>query len=97
MRGSGRYQKGGDRILGDGDFVNYVLLQAYEQLEERYRIQAEGHNLGKLIERVGELLRMVPEEILERGKEMRRVEACSTLCYWAKDLLGISRRELAKA
>jgi MATE family multidrug resistance protein len=35
-------------------------------------------------------------EIMEKGKERRKVEARSILCYWAKDRLGINQRELAK-
>ena len=92
----GEYQKGDERILGDGDFVDEVLSQAEEHLEERYRLQAEGYDLDTLIERVGELVEMRPEEIIERGKERRKVEARSILCYWAADSLGISQRELAK-
>jgi DNA-binding MarR family transcriptional regulator len=48
--------------------------------------------LDKLIERVGELVEMSPEEIMER----RKVEARSILCYCATDSLGISQGELAK-
>ncbi|MBK5102538.1 MAG: hypothetical protein JJE15_16395 [Desulfobacteraceae bacterium] len=96
LRGSGEYQKGDERILGDGDFVDEVLSQAEEQLEERYRLQAEGYGLKKLIERVGQLVGMSPEEITEGGKERRKVEARSILCYWATDRLGISQMELAK-
>ena len=39
---------------------------------------------------------MSAEEITERGKERRKVEARSILCYWATDSLGISQMELAK-
>ena len=41
-------------------------------------------------------MEMSPEEIMERGREKRKVEARSILCYWATDSLGISQRELAK-
>ena len=39
---------------------------------------------------------MSPEAVMERGKERRKVEARSILCYGATDRLGISQRELAK-
>jgi REP element-mobilizing transposase RayT len=94
LRRSGDYQKGDERILGDGDFVDEVLSQAEEQLEERYRLQAEGYDLDNLIERVGALVGMRPEEILDRGKQRRTVEARGMLCYWATDRLGISQGEL---
>ena len=96
LRESGGYQKGDERILGNGDFVEKVLSQAEEQFEEKYRLQAAGYNLDKLIERVGEILKISPEDIMERGKEKWKVEARSILCYWATDRLGIKQRELAK-
>jgi len=96
LRRSGEYQKGDERILGDGDFVDEVLSKAEEHLEERYRLQVEGYDLDKLIERVGELMGMSSEEIMEKGKERRKVEARSILCYWATDSLGIGQGELAK-
>jgi len=65
--------------------------------EERYRLQAEGYDIDKLIERVGELVEMSPEEIMERGKERGKVETRSILCYWATDRLGISQTQLAHA
>ena len=42
LRISGDYQKGDERILGDGDFVNEVLSQAAEKFEQKYRLRAEG-------------------------------------------------------
>ena len=95
LRRSGEYQKGDERMLGDGDFVDKVLSQAEEHLEERYRLQAEGYDFDKLIERIGALVGMSPEEIMERGKERKKVETRSMLCYWATDRLGISQGELA--
>ena len=95
MRRSGDYQKGDERMLGDGDFVDKVLSQAEEHLEERYRLQAEGYDLETLTERVGALVGMSPEELLEPGKARKKVAARSMLCYWATDRLGISQGELA--
>jgi len=37
--------KGDERILGGTDFVTAVLKQTDEQLERRYRPQAEGFDL----------------------------------------------------
>jgi putative transposase len=96
LRRSGEYQKGDERILGDGDFVDEVLSQAEEHLEERYRLQAEGYDLDKLIERVGEVVGMSPEEMMERGRERGKVEVRSILCYWATASLGIRQTHLAK-
>ena len=93
---SGDYQKGDERILGDGDFVDEVLSQAEEQLQGKYRLQAEGHDLDKLIERVGEITDVSPEKITDTGKDRKSVHARSILCYLATDRLGISQTHLAK-
>jgi hypothetical protein len=34
--------KSDERILGDSDFIQSVLDEAKERLEERYRLQAQG-------------------------------------------------------
>jgi len=96
MRSTGNYQKGDERILGDGDFVEEVLSQAEERLDKRYRLRREGYDLDRLCARVGELLGMKPEEILEKGREKKRVKARSILCYLATERLGISQMALSE-
>ena len=44
--------KSDERILGDGDFTQFVLDEARERLEERYRLQAQGYDLDKVTIRV---------------------------------------------
>ena len=96
LRRSGEYQKGDERILGEGDFVNEVLMQAEEQLEQKYRMQAERYDLDRLIERVAEIMDMEPEEVIYSGKERKIVRARSVLCFWATDRLGISQTQLSE-
>jgi putative transposase len=49
----GHFQnKGDERTLGDGDFVKAVLAQAGEQLQEKYRMAAEGYDFEILLMRV---------------------------------------------
>ena len=43
------HMKSDERILGDGDFTKSVLDEAKERLEERYRLQAKGYDLGRII------------------------------------------------
>ena len=96
LRQTGSYQKGDERILGDGDFVEKVLSQAEETFNEKYRMRVQGYDLGKLIQRVGEIMQMNVEEILEKGKNRRKTKARSLLCYWATEYLDISQIELTK-
>ncbi len=65
LRRSGAYQKGDERILGDGDFVKEVLSQANEQLQNKYRIRAEGYDLNTLVDRVAEITELNSKEILD--------------------------------
>ena len=44
--GGGTYQKGDERILRKGEFVAQVLAQAQERLERKYRLAANGYEMG---------------------------------------------------
>ena len=96
LRAAGTYQKGDERILGKGDFVAQVLAGAQEKLERKHRLAAGGYTLDRLIHRVGEILGMSSEEIIEPGKARQTVEARSLLCYWAITELGISQTHLTQ-
>lgn len=95
LRESGEYQKGDERILGDGDFVTKVLSQADEQLQMKYRMRREGYDLERLIKRVAEIMNMELEDITEYGKDRKRSQARSIVCYWATRYLGTEQIRLA--
>ena len=88
--------KGDERILGDSDFVKTVLEEARENMERRYRLQAQGFDFKKVLHRVGELLEIDPQEILLTGKQPLRVRARSLVCYWAVKELGMAGTEIAE-
>ena len=90
------FEKSDERILGDGDFVEQVLLQAREQMERRHRVRSRGFDLDKVAERVCELPAVDESELWAAGKERNRVRARSLFCYWASRELGISQAELAR-
>jgi predicted ArsR family transcriptional regulator len=56
--------KGDERILGDSDFVESVLEKQNERLERRYRIQMQGYDFDKVVDRVAQVLNMNPGEVL---------------------------------
>jgi hypothetical protein len=84
MKEAGEYQKGDERILGDGAFVSEVLSRAEEKLSNEYRIKAKGFDLNRLIQRVAELMELRTKEILDGIRERKRIEARSVLSYWAR-------------
>jgi hypothetical protein len=87
--------KGDERILGDSDFVESVLEAAEEDLIRRYRLQAEGYDFEKVLDRVARLCDLKPSEILLPSKQPERIRARSLLCYWAVRELGMSSTEVA--
>ena len=96
LRRSGEYQKGDERILGDGEFVKEALSQAEEQFQQKHRMQAEGYDLKKLIKRVAEIMEMRYEDVIDSERDRKRIQARSILCFWATDQLGVSQTQLGQ-
>jgi len=96
LRKCGDYQKGDERILGDGEFVAEVLAQANEQMERKYCIQNRGVTFNTVVERVAGLLDMEASEVLSAGKQKRLVQARSLACFLAVEETNIRRPELAR-
>jgi REP element-mobilizing transposase RayT len=90
------YQKGDERILGDGDFVKQVLAAAEEKMKRKYYLRAQGFDLEQLARRVAVLLGMRLTEVWAAGKHRHTVAARSLLCFWATSEMGISQTELAR-
>ena len=96
LRKAGAYMKGDERILGGGDFVENMLAQAEEDLERKYRLEAEGYDFNMVVERVAHLMGLKREEVLLPGKYKKVVEARGVVCYWAVRELSISQGVLAR-
>ena len=95
FRKAGIRLKGDERILGDSDFTENVLKENEEQLERKYRLQAQGYDFERVLDRVAEVLCMVPGEIVSSGKSPKTVRGRSLLCYWAHRELGMTTIEIA--
>jgi hypothetical protein len=91
----GIHLKGDERILGGSDFVQSVLEREDERFERRYRLQAQGYDFDKVVDRVARLFKMRPEEILSPSKEPERVRGRSLVCYWAVRELGMNGTAVA--
>jgi REP element-mobilizing transposase RayT len=92
---TGSYQKGDERILGDGQFAKEVLKKAEEGFKERYQLKAKGYNLNKLIKQVAEINQLTPDQVTDGIRETKRTKARSILCYWATEKLGMPQSHLA--
>ncbi len=91
LRKAGALQKGDERILGDGEFVEKVLRHANEAFEKKYRLKAEGITVDRIAERVAEIMGIDLGQVWAPGKQHKVVRARSLLCYWATSELGVSQ------
>jgi putative transposase len=96
MRQAKNYQKGDERILGDGDFVEQTLKAANEAMERKSALQARGIDLDKIANRVANLLEMDTAEVRASGRYRHIVKARSLFCYWAVRELDTSMASLSK-
>ncbi len=90
------HAKGDERILGDSDFVESVLLEQNERFEHRYALQSQGYDFQSVLRRVGGIFGIKAEEVLSPGKQPRRVEARSVACFWAVRALGMTTVEVSR-
>ena len=96
FRSLGIHIKSDERILGDSDFVESILEEQNERLEQRYRLQMQGYDFDKVVELVVKLFQLKPEEVLSSSKQPQRVKARSLLCYWAAKELEIGGADIAR-
>ena len=96
LRKANALQKGDERILGDGDFVEAVLSEAHEAYERKYRLKAKGIDVETIVQKVAQLADIEPSQIWTSGKQPKVVHARSLLCYWATSELGVSQACLSK-
>ena len=78
LRRLGEYQKGDERLLGDGEFVEKVLRHAEETLKPLYLPRTQGFDISKIVDRVAELTGIKPADILTAGRS-RRVAAARSM------------------
>ena len=90
------YMKGDERILGDSDFVESVLLSCQDEYERTYLLKARGYDFTAVVDRVAAVLRIDKVDILSAGRQPTRVKARSLLCFWASRKLGMSMVDLSK-
>jgi putative transposase len=90
------FEKSDERILGDGNFVDEVLLMAKEQMERKTKLISKGYNLEMIADRVSSVMELEASEIWKSGKSRSRVAARSLLCFWAVREVGISMTELSR-
>ena len=96
LRKAKALQKGDERILGDGDFIEAVLSEASEVYARKYRLKAKGIDVDTLAQRAAQIAGIEPSQVWASGKQPKVVQARSLLCYWATSELGVSQAWLSK-
>ncbi|MDQ1331443.1 MAG: REP-associated tyrosine transposase [Thermodesulfobacteriota bacterium] len=90
------FERGDERILGNGDFVESVLKSSDERMKGKYDLQARGYSLNDVAIRVAGVLGVDEEKVWAAGKHREIVQARSLLCYWAVKELGVTMVSLAR-
>ena len=88
--------KGDERLLGSSDFVDRVLKQANEQLEEKYRLQTSVISLPELIENVANYFEIDINDLKSASKERTVTEARRALCYISVRKLGFKCSDVSE-
>lgn len=96
LRREKSYQKGDERILGDGSFVETILKTAQESLEMKYSLHSRGISISTVVKRVADIFDITQEMVWAPGRYRKTVEARSLMCYWSVRKLGISMSSLAR-
>ncbi|NKB33810.1 MAG: hypothetical protein GKR91_11995 [Pseudomonadales bacterium] len=89
------YCIGDERILGDSTFIEQSLKHDILELQRSESLERKGWNLEKLIEEVCLLHSVKEQRLLGKNRDKNVSRAKSVICYWATEVLNISRKEIA--
>ncbi len=96
LRKAGIFFKSDERILGNSDFVESVLADAQESMDQKYELKAHGITIEQLIHAVADLLSLRSKQIYGTSKTREIVKARNLICYWGSSGLGLTMTDLSK-
>lgn len=96
MRRNKDYQKGDERILGDGDFVSGVLKASEEALTETERLRREGWTWEHLVRRACELKQISFQDLKRKGRDNAISQAKAMLGDAGLHRLGMKQKDIAE-
>ena len=96
LRRAGIKVRGDTRILGDSDFVERVLADEDRLLQEKYDLQKTGFDFQAVIERVADIVKIDPQQVMAPGKQPWRVQARDLTCFWSYKKLGMTTVDIAR-
>ena len=96
MRKAESHLKSDERILGDSDFVGWILSESNEAMAREYGLKACGLDVNAIANRVARLLNLPVDEVWAPGRYKHLATARSLICFWAVRELGVSQASLAR-
>jgi len=96
MRRDKDYQRGDERILGDGNFVNEVLKASEEALVETERLCRDGWTWEKLVQRACEIKQLSPQDLQRKGRNNAISQAKAMLTDVCLHRLGMKQKDVAE-
>ena len=92
----GRKEAGDERILGSGDFVEAVLKRTEEQESTASRLQREGWDFEKVLQRAAEIVGVKRNDLLRQSRGNARSQGRALLCRWLVDDLQYTQVSVAE-
>jgi hypothetical protein len=96
QRLQGIRKKSDERILGGENFVETILQQAQEEMEQASRLRQRGLDMEVLLSRVADYCAVDGDSIKSPCKERALVKARALFCYLAVRKLRMSCTEVAR-
>lgn len=93
---AGEVLRGDERLLGDSGFVERILHLAEENLTRRENLVRQGWDLQRLVEETCRMFSVEAADLRKKGRANAISTAKSLVCFWGKEMLGISGAELAR-
>jgi predicted XRE-type DNA-binding protein len=90
------YQRGDERILGDGDFVSAVLEEMDENLVERESLARAGWTWERVVQKVCRLTGVSPEDLGRKGRNNVISQAKAMVVRVGIKNLGMRQKEIAE-
>ncbi len=73
-----------------------VLEEVKDRYNCRYELKRLGYDLKRVADKVCQIYGIESSYILSKGRQRKKVDARSLLCYWVVRELGMSLTELAR-
>ena len=96
LRRRGEREAADQRILGDGEFVESVVIESEELGKQNLRLMAKRMKLSKIAQKVSKVHDISNVELRSGSRRREVVEARRVLCWLAVRELGYSGAEVSR-